>query len=305
MVRLAIVVLNYRTPALTIQCLTSLEGEVSADDRVIVVENGSGDDSADVLAQTIAQHGWEKWVTLIIAPKNGGFSAGNNIGIQAVNASAYLLLNSDTLVRPGALETLYAGLQSHPQAGIVSPRLEWPDGTPQISCFRYISPVSEFLTAAKTGPLDKLFGRFVVPIPISEAEIRPNWTSFAAVLIRAATIKEVGLMDEGYFLYFEDVDYGRRVWQSGWEIVHIPSAHIIHLRGGSSDVKKATATGKRRPKFYYQARSRYLTQFYGTGGWVLANLLWTKGRAISWLREKLMGKQPHTCEYEARDLWQR
>jgi N-acetylglucosaminyl-diphospho-decaprenol L-rhamnosyltransferase len=210
--RLAIVIVNYRTPKLVIDCLTSLQTEIEVGrDLVAIVDNASGDDSVVLLEEAIALNDWSQWVKVIASPVNGGFSAGNNVGIKAVTADAYLLLNSDTIVRPGAIATLLRTLENCPEAGLVSPRLEWPDGTPQISCFRYHSPISELIDAAATGPITKLFFHYNVSLPVSAVPIEPEWTSFACVLVRREVIERIGLMDEGYFMYFDDVDYCRQV----------------------------------------------------------------------------------------------
>ena len=231
------------------------------------------------------------------------FSAGNNLGIKAVIADAYLLLNSDTIVRPGAIKSLLEAMQAHPEAGLISPRLEWPDGTPQISCFRYHSPVSELIASAATGPITKLLKNYDVPIPVSDTPIEPHWTSFACVLIRREVIEQIGLMDEGYFMYFDDVDYCRRARNAGWKILHWPQARVVHLRGGSGSVKADLAARKRPKSYLYASRSRYFTKFYGPFGLLLANLFWLAGRTISLGRELVGNKQPHTCEFATQDIW--
>ncbi|NET09213.1 MAG: glycosyltransferase family 2 protein [Merismopedia sp. SIO2A8] len=302
--QLAIVILNYKTPQLVIDCLQSLCSEVDATaHRVIVVDNDSNDGSVEIIQGAIATHGWGTWAEVLASKVNGGFSAGNNLGIQAVDADAYLLLNSDTIIRPGAIATLLKTLEEHPEAGIVSPRLEWPDATPQISCFRYHSPVSELLNAAATGPLTTLFRHYDVPLPVAEQPITPEWTSFACVLIRKEVIEKVGLMDKGYFMYYEDVDYCQRTRRMGWTILHNPTAHVVHLRGGSGSTKSDVAQRKRPRPYLYASRSRYFSKFYGPLGLWFANILWLLGRGISFLREIIGHKQPHTCQYAEQDIW--
>jgi len=302
--RLAIVIVNYRTPNLTIDCLASLQTEVEVGQHcVVVVDNASGDDSVEQIQQAITANNWSEWVKVLPSPVNGGFSAGNNLGIKAITADAYLLLNSDTIVRPGAIASLIKAMETHPQAGLISPRLEWPDATPQISCFRYRSPVSELIASAATGPITQLLNSYDVPIPVSDEAIEPEWTSFACVLIRREVIDQIGLMDEGYFMYFDDIDYCRMARNAGWKILHWPEARVVHLRGGSSPVKAAMAARKRPKAYLYASRTRYFTKFYGYTGLWIANLLWLAGRSISLVREWVGKKQPHTCESEASDIW--
>lgn len=303
--KLSIVIVNYRTPKLVIDCLTSLQDEVEVGrDVVVVVDNASGDDSIEDIERAVVENQWSDFVKVIPSPVNGGFSAGNNLGIKAVKADAYLLLNSDTIVRPGAIKSLLQAMATYPEAGLISPRLEWLDGTPQISCFRYLSPVSELIKAARTGPITKLLNKYDVPLPVSDKPIKPQWTSFACVLVRHEVIEQIGLMDEGYFMYFDDVDYCRKAINAGWQILHYPQAKVVHLRGGSSSVKAELAARKRPKPYYYASRTRYYTTFYGSVGLAIANTFWLAGRSISLVRELVRSKQPHTCEREAQDIWQ-
>ena len=303
-IRLNITIVNYRTPKLVIDCLASLVKEVELGKHlVVVVDNASGDDSIEQIDRAIAKNQWGDFVRVVASPVNGGFSAGNNIGIKSAIADAYLLLNSDTIVRPGAISRLLQAMADNPEAGLISPRLEWLDGTPQISCFRYRSPASELIRAAASSFVTKPFKEYDVPVPVSSEPSQPEWTSFACVLIRHEVIEQIGLMDEGYFMYFDDIDYCRKARNAGWEILHLPQARVVHLRGGSSSVKADVAARKRPKQYYYASRSRYFTTFYGSLGLAIANLSWLAGRSISLIRELLGNKQPHTCEYEARDIW--
>ena len=128
MLELAIVIINYKTPKLVIDCLKSLETEInSLEHQVIVVDNASGDNSLLEIETAITENHWQTWVKLLPSGVNGGFSAGNNLGFKAVIAQTYLLLNSDTIVRPGAIRTLLEARDKYPEVGIFSPRLEWPD----------------------------------------------------------------------------------------------------------------------------------------------------------------------------------
>lgn len=301
---LAIVIINYRTPKLVMDCLQSLQPQIDATrHRVILVDNDSGDDSVPILEQAIKDYHWETWVNFIPSPVNGGFSAGNNIGMKAITANAYLLLNSDTIVRTGAIASLERALTKHPEAGLISPRLEWPDETPQISCFRYHSAISQFIDAAATGPITKLLKAYDVPIPISDTPFEPQWTSFACVLIRGEVIEQIGLMDEGYFMYFDDVDYCRRARNAGWKVLHWPDARVVHLRGGSGSVKSEVAARKRPRPYLYASRSRYFAKFYGKIGLWVVNIFWLLGRSVAWIREMIGHKKPHTCEFQEQDIW--
>ncbi len=302
---LGIVVINFRTPDLIRDCLTALAGDLAAlDAHVVVVDNFSNDGSADEIEQWLGDGAaWKARAQLIRSKTNSGFSGGNNQGIGALDAEFYLLINSDAMVRPGALKALIAAAAREPGAGIIAPRLEDEDGTPQISCFRFHSPLSEFLSAAQTGPLDALFCFAVVPMPVAGAPIDCQWASFACVLIRREAIDDAGPMDEGYFMYFEDADYCRAVRLAGWRIVYEPAARVVHLRGGTAPVKALMKAKKRPPAYYYAARTRYFRKTYGSFGPAAANLMWLAGRAVARLRAFTGKPAPALCEHQGKDQW--
>ena len=302
----SIVIVNYRTPDLCIQCLNSLlcleHWGLSVGS--LIIDNNSNDGSLDSL------HIWQKnvntFVNFKIIPSsvNKGFSSGNNIGINASDGEFVLLLNSDTIVRPGAIELLVKTLQDNPQMGMASPRLEWPDGTPQESCFRFHRPINELIRSAATGPITRLFKRYEVPLRVSDNVIYPEWTSFACVLIRRQVFEDIGLLDEEFFMYFEDVDFCKRAREAGWNIIHNPEAHVVHLRGGSSPVKSQAAKKKRLPRYFYESRSRYYHKHFGRFGLFRANIYWHLGWLVAMGRKLFSNSyQPNICEKQWRDIW--
>jgi GT2 family glycosyltransferase len=309
-VKLLVVITAYRARDLTFDCLKSLEGEVAQNPgiKVGICDNGNEDDTADYLKQAISENNWQDWAYVLSVMPNRGFSGGNNVILNdALNSDSdydyFLLLNADTIVRPGAIRELVSSIESNDSIGIACPRLEWPDGEPQISCFRFNSPISEFLKSARTGPVTRLLNRWEVPIPVSEKPMEMGWGSFACALIRREVMQEIGVLDEGYFLYFDDVDYCRSARNAGWKVMYFPASRVVHLRGKTNPVKELTAKRLRRPDYWYRSRSWYLRKFYGSGGLFLANMLWYAGRAISLLRELIGNKEPHVCEAEWCDIW--
>ena len=217
----AVVIVNYRTPGLVIDCLRTLAAERVAERglRVVVVDNASGDDSLAVLATAIRDEGWG-WVTLKPLDRNGGFAFGNNAAIRELLASAnppnYVwLLNPDTLVRSGAATALIDFLEAHPDVGIAGGRLVFPDGTPQTAAFRFPSLLSELEDTIRIGFVSTMLGRFRVPGPIETEPHRTDWVNGASLMVRREVFDSVGLMDEGYFLYFEETDYCRRARRRG------------------------------------------------------------------------------------------
>lgn len=302
---LGVVVINYRSAGLIRDCLTSIAADLDPlDARVAVVDNFSNDGSAEEIERWLGGDGpWKRRVTLIRSRTNSGFSGGNNQGIAALDARFYLLLNSDTLVRPGALKALLGAAARDPGAGIVAPRLEDPDGAAQISCFRFHSPLSEFLAAAQTGPLDTLFQFAVVPVPVADHALDCQWVSFACVLLRREALGAAGPMDEGYFMYFEDADYCARVRRAGFRIVYEPAARVVHLRGGTAPVKALMKAKKRPPAYYYAARTRYFRKWWGPMGPAAANLMWSAGRGVARARSLFGKPAPALCENQGKDQW--
>lgn len=307
---LLVVITCYKATELTIDCLRSLVGErvPFPELKVGICDNGNEDDTVQKLTQAIEDNGWQDWVYITTVMPNRGFAGGNNAILrESLRSPAppdyFLLLNADTIVRPGVISSLLAAANGHTDVGVVCPRLEWPSGEPQISCFRYISPISEMLTAAKTEPLTKVFRRWDVPVPVVDTPINIEWGSFACALIRKEVFCDIGVLDEGYYLYFDDVDYCRSANNAGWKVLYWPAAHVVHLRGKSNPVKEKTAQRKRRPGYWYESRSWYINKFYGKTGLLAANLLWLLGRIVSFSRELVGNKQPHLCKMEEIDIW--
>lgn len=308
--QLLVVIVCYRAVDLTIACLGSLADELAAmgGAKVAVCENGTGPEAAERLAGAIRDKGWQDWVMLKAIEPNCGFTGGNNAILRDALAwprppRRFLLLNADTIVGPGAIRRMVEAMDARPDVGIVGPRLEGLDGARQVSCFRAPSPISEFLEAARTGPITRLLAGREVPVPPVDASLEPDWLSFACAMVRRETMQQVGLLDEGYYLYYDDPDYCRRTRRAGWGILHCPQARVVHLEGQSNPVVALVRARRRRPRYYYESRSRYFAKCYGRGGLWLANLGWTAGRAISLIRETLGRKRPHTCDRQWRDIW--
>jgi GT2 family glycosyltransferase len=300
---LAIIIVNYRTPGLTLDCLASLAPQIEPGAQVVVVDNASGDDSAARIEGGIAERGWSGWVRLIRAPQNGGFAYGNNIGIRAIRAELYLLLNSDTVVRPGAIAGLREAARLRPDAGIIGPGLLDADGDFDQSYFRQPAPPSELIRSANTGVVGRLLSRFDPILPPTDRPTEVDWLGFACVLVRAQVFDQVGLLDEGYFMYFEDIDYCRRVREARWKVLYWPEPKVVHLQGASSRVSSQGDGMRRAPRYYYEARARYFAKYYGRRGLWLANAFWYAGRCISWPRDLVNNGRLRPRDREALDVW--
>ena len=306
--RLATVIVNYRTTDLVIACLRSLRDETRGlpPANLALVDNGSGDGSADRIAATIMAEGWSSWVSLLPLADNRGFSAGNNAGIRLLLQSSepaeyFLLLNPDTVVRKGALEALLDFAERHPKAGIIGCRLEEPGGVPQRSAFRFHSAIGELEQGLRLGIASRMLSRWAVGLPQPESARRADWVSGASMLIRREVLDAIGFLDEGYFLYFEEVDFCLRAARAGWECWHEPRSRVVHLGGQSTGVDLA-ASSKRLPGYLFESRRRYFVKNRGPLYALLADLAWLSGHLVWLLRSRVLGSTKRAPPMLLRDF---
>jgi GT2 family glycosyltransferase len=218
MTLLSIVIVSFNARADLVNCLLSVKkAPPSIPHEIVVVDNASTDDSV-AAARRIPG------VRVIEMGRNAGFSAANNAGIRESGGDLLLLLNSDTLVPPGALDTLIARLAATPAAAIAGPRLLDERGVPELSFGGMISPLNEWRQQRRT------------PEWIARETAREqfvDWVSGACLLVYRADAERAGLLDERFFLYTEDVDFCHAVRRLGRKVLFTPAAEITHLRGRS------------------------------------------------------------------------
>ena len=300
----AIVIVNYQTPEMLISCISKMLKTLNFElVKICIVDNCSNDGSFEKIKKWVDEKQVSKNVILISSSNNGGFSAGNNIGIKAISAKYYLLLNSDAYIQQPSIDALKNTFYQNSNIGLVSPRLTWEDGTSQESTFNFFHPITEFVQQANTGVISSRLKKYVVAEAIDERARFVEWTSFACVMISSECIAEVGYLDEGFFMYYEDVEYCYRMRESGFKVFYNPSASAVHLRGGSSSVKKNIAAKKRLPKYYYQSRCRFYFKKYGYLGLFAANMLWYLGRSVALCRQFMGRKDKSGLESQWKDIW--
>jgi GT2 family glycosyltransferase len=292
-----IVVVNYRTADLVLDCLRSLIPEIRSeqDCRVIVVENGSQDGSAARMRQASKTEGWGRLITLVVLEKNIGFAGGNNVALRLLLKSPdppdYIwFLNPDTIICPGALHTLVDFMDQHPAVGIAGSRLEDPDGTPQRSAFRFPTVASELEDGFRLGVISRLLHNRLLAPPVLDQPHLTDWLAGASMIVRRAVFESIGLMDENYFLYFEEVDFCRAARRAGWLCWYVPASRVVHLVGQSSGVTDTRRPPRRRPRYWFESRRRYFTKNHGRHYKVLADVAWATGFAVwrvrRWLQRK-------------------
>ena len=299
-----VVIVNYRTPRLVVDCLESLEPEVRDNPgaRVVVVDNPSGDDSAEVISAAIADNGWSHWASLQVSPRNGGFAYGNNQAIGPALQSAsppdyFWLVNPDSVVRPGALTALLAFARAKPTAGICGGGIEMPDGEPWRFVFRFPGVLSEFERGFGFGPVTRLLSRWKVPRQMGTEAARCSWVPGCSMMVRRDVFEKIGLMDDGFFLYFEETDYCLRSHRAGFECWYVPASMVMHIAGQSTGVTARTDQPRRLPDYWFDSRRRYFQKNHGRLYACIADLAWLSshclGRFRNWLQRRREPRVPH------------
>jgi GT2 family glycosyltransferase len=288
-------IVNYRTADLAVECLRSLKLELAAHpgSRAIVVDNDSGDGSADRIAQAIAREGWSAWAEVLASPLNGGFAAGNNMAWRAALESGMRpgflwLVNPDALVRPGTLQRLLDFAATQPKAGILGGAIEHADGTPWSRAFRFPSLASELDDGLRLGLVSHWLSHKALMHPMGEQPQSVDWICGANFMIRAELIRDIGPMDERYFLYWEETDYCHRAAKAGWSCWYVPDAPVMHLVGQSTGVTNSGGQRpRRRPDYWFESRRHYFVSQHGRGyaaavdlAWLLTYPIWRLRRAL-------------------------
>jgi N-acetylglucosaminyl-diphospho-decaprenol L-rhamnosyltransferase len=229
---ISIVVLNYNTCAHLRVCLQALSADRPANSEVFVVDNASSDGSADMVTAEFP------WVKLVRSPRNGGFAVGNNQALRLATGEAILLLNPDALVPPGGIEALLDVLRRHPEAGIVGPKLLRPDGSMHLACRRsFPTPGVAFYRVSglsRLRPNSPRFGRYNLTFVDPDLPIEVDSVCGACLLVRRKVVERIGLLDERFFMYGEDLDWCLRARAAGWTIRYEPTVVVQHQHGAAS-----------------------------------------------------------------------
>jgi hypothetical protein len=286
--RIAAVIVNYRTPQLVLQCLEALAVERSALPglRAIVTDNGSGDGSAAFLSAELEKMPLAEWVSFLPLPLNGGFGWGNNQAIlrlfqQDEAPEAIYLLNPDTRIEPGALMALVCDMERRSDAGAIGSQLLQQDGSLAGSAFRFPSVAREFTRGLAIGTVARILR--IQPMLIAYGQREPvDWVTGASVLLRSDALRNAGLFDTGFFLYFEEVELMHRLRRHGWKSYHCPESRVVHIAGASTGVVDGKLTGNQAPPDYvFQSRHRYFALTAGKRRALLADLAWFFGECLA------------------------
>jgi GT2 family glycosyltransferase len=267
---LSIIIVNWNTRDLLTRCLQSVYDTMSnLDFEVIVVDNASNDGSQAMVRQRFPQ------VRLIENDQNVGFASANNQALTVSQGHYSLLLNSDTIVLPHALEKMAQFADAHSEAGIIGCRLLNSDGSLQKSWASFPTFWSEVLGR------NFRVRRQVEGEPLA---YEVDWVGGACLLVQLAAINEVGLLDESFFMYSEETDWCFRMRRQGWKVYYLPGVEVIHLGGGSASRANATQLVR-----LYDSKIRFFRKHYGARqtsllryGLAVVNALGLTRRALTW-----------------------
>lgn len=236
----SVIVVSYNTKDLLRACLASA---MRRGTEIIVVDNGSADGSAEMVEREFPT------VALIRAPGNIGFAAGNNLALRRARGRHCLLLNPDAALVDGTTDALAAYLDEHADVGVVGPTVRFPDGRFQSSGFDFPNVSSELRQSRSVEWLARVMGGGPRTAAAGADPEDVDWVDGACLMIRREVVDAVGLLDEQYFLYGEEVDWCYRVKRAGWRVVAVRTASALHHRGqstgGMSDATVAYLTNTR------------------------------------------------------------
>jgi len=238
MIDLSVVIVNYNNRGLLRQCLRSLIKNLQNNKlkyKIVVVDNKSSDNSVDMVREEFPM------VRLILSEKNLGYAKGVNIGLRSIEGRYYLILNMDTtIVQKDAISNMVDFMDSHPSIGLAGPKLINPNGSIQVSCCRFpklMYPIFRRTFFRHLYFSKKLLSEYLMLDWKHDSSQPVDWVIGTGMIIRNEAIKQVGLMDERFFMYFEDVDWCRRFWENNWQVYYISSVQIVHYYSRDSAKK--------------------------------------------------------------------
>ena len=281
---IAVVIVNYRTPEMTLANVAALSAERSAspDLRVVVVDGGSGDGSAEKIRVGL---GGYDWVELLSLDNNGGFGWANNQAmlhlLQGDDPPEFIyLLNPDAVVTPGAITALYEQLNADARGAAAGSQLLDGHGSRTGSAFRFPSIAREFFRGCQMNRVGRALGLKDGIIRAEGAQV-VDWVTGASVMLRAEALREVGLFDSGFFLYFEEVELMHRLTRAGWTILFVPGSRVLHVGGAATGMAGAELHERASiPNYIFASRRRFLTRAYGSSTARAATLAWLAGNSM-------------------------
>ena len=257
MVDLSVVVVSYNVVGLLRRCVASVYQESGYSIELFVVDNASTDGSAPMVQAEFPS------VRLIQNAENVGFVRANNQALRLAVGRYLLLLNPDAEVRPGALGTMIAYLDASLEVGALGPKLLNADGSVQSSRRRFPTRATGFVESTvvqQWWPSCRLLGRYYCSDVPDDVPQEVDWVTGACLMVRREAVEQVGLLDERFFMYSEELDWCYRIKRAGWKVVYLPSAEVVHYEARSSEQNLA-----RRSIFFNDSKCRFYAKHYGAG----------------------------------------
>jgi GT2 family glycosyltransferase len=265
-VDISIIIVSWNVRELLRRCLWSVvdsqqpDGNLITDHRprsteIIVVDNASADGTVEMVRAEFPN------VRLIANAENAGFTRANNQALAIAQGRYLFLLNPDTELRAGALQILYDYAEAHPRAGIIGPQLFYGDGTLQSSRRRFPTLATAFLESTilqQWFPHNRVLTRYYMLDTRDDSTQPVDWINGSAMFVRRDVYEQIGGLDEGFFMYSEELDWCYRAKRAGWDIVYLPSAQITHYEGKSSEQVVA-----QRDIYFNASKVRFVRKYRG------------------------------------------
>jgi N-acetylglucosaminyl-diphospho-decaprenol L-rhamnosyltransferase len=263
-----IAIVSFNTRELLAACLRSVFSTTNISFEVCVVDNGSADGSAEMVARDFTA------ARLIRSGGNIGFAAANNRALRAANGRYLLLLNPDTVVSPSTIGDMVSFMdqQQHWHVAICGPRILFPDGTFQSCGYRFPTLMSEIRQSKNIDKLLRLVVGEEPPLKLEPGPFEVDWVDGACLLIREEAISQIGTLDEQFFLYAEELDWCHRARNAGWGVYALPTIEMVHYQGKSSAQMSDFSLA-----LLVETRLRYYRKTHGTTMAAVTSLVYVAG----------------------------
>ncbi len=300
------ILLNFRTPDMTLRAAAAALADLRPlGAELVIVDNASGDGSFERISREVSARGWSEdgLVRVVASAVNGGFGAGNNVGLAMALSDGrrpdyYYILNSDAFPDPGCTAALRAHLEAHPRAGIACSHVRGDDGLVHTTAFRFPSIAGEFVGAARLRAIERFLPDAPVPLPQPQQTVQVDWSAGASMMLRRTMLDEIGHFDETFFLYFEETDLCLRAARAGWSCWYVTDSRVVHIGSVSTGMK----TTSRMPAYWYDSRRHYFIKNHGRAYAAAALIAHLAGGVLHRLRSILAGRHPQDPRWFLRDL---
>ncbi len=301
---LAACIVNYRTPAMTVDTVVSLLHELESTHEItefciFVVDNASGDGSVERLRVAAAAHGWGQRVAVLESQTNGGYGYGINVAVEHALAQVrppdvVYVLNSDAVPDVGGIARLLTFLRDNAEFGVAGGNVHDADGTTQGARFRFPTIWSELERGAELGLVSRLLRKHIVALPPAQHSTEADWIPGTFMLIRREVFEDAGLFDEGFFLYFEEIDFCRRARRAGWKTAFVANAGVSHRGSASTGLADIS---RRLPAYWFHSRHRYFLKHHGRLYTAVTDAAFAASSMLGRLKGMILRRPRHTHKH--------